>query len=321
MALKEQAPWRWMLEDQIFGVRNPETGQIGYVSVMGALGEHLAVAVYLGSEGLEGFWRMHEGTDVAEYALLEVPQLQAAFMNREDLLPEDREILKGLGVKVRGRQAWPAFHSIVPGCLPWPVDPAEASYLALALEQTIEVAKRVASDPRVLKRGPKGTYLVRTLAVQGWIDEWLSPPATPPPPLPSFNREQAAALRARLPRTRMTVQIDLFPLGVSIRERRGVRPYLAYTLLVVDAESGLVLGSDVMTAQPSLQEMWSTVPTKVMGIFAGSQMLPARIATASSRLEEYLAPLAAEWNCPIKTFRRLPALEAARTALEQFMAR
>jgi len=62
-AFKEQAPWEWMFEDEIFGVRNPETGYIGYASVMGRLGEHLALGVYLGSEGLIGFYQLSAGEE------------------------------------------------------------------------------------------------------------------------------------------------------------------------------------------------------------------------------------------------------------------
>lgn len=34
---------------RVFGIAYPETGEIGFVSVMGALGQHVAVALYLGS--------------------------------------------------------------------------------------------------------------------------------------------------------------------------------------------------------------------------------------------------------------------------------
>jgi hypothetical protein len=43
--LKALAPWRWMEEDDLFGVQNPETGEVGFVSVMGQLAEHTALAV------------------------------------------------------------------------------------------------------------------------------------------------------------------------------------------------------------------------------------------------------------------------------------
>ena len=40
--VKELAPWEWMTEGDLFGVQNPETKEIGFVSVMGELGEHFS---------------------------------------------------------------------------------------------------------------------------------------------------------------------------------------------------------------------------------------------------------------------------------------
>ena len=53
--VKEMAPWEWMTEADAFGVQNPETDEPGFVSVMGMLGEHYAVSLYRGSEGIHGF--------------------------------------------------------------------------------------------------------------------------------------------------------------------------------------------------------------------------------------------------------------------------
>jgi hypothetical protein len=33
--VKELAPWEWMTEADVFGVQNPETDELGFVSVMG----------------------------------------------------------------------------------------------------------------------------------------------------------------------------------------------------------------------------------------------------------------------------------------------
>ena len=38
--LKKQAPWEWMYEDEVFGVRNPETGEIDYAEVERLAREH-----------------------------------------------------------------------------------------------------------------------------------------------------------------------------------------------------------------------------------------------------------------------------------------
>jgi len=37
-ALKSLAPWTWMCDDEVFGVKDPESGVIGCCSVMGNLG-------------------------------------------------------------------------------------------------------------------------------------------------------------------------------------------------------------------------------------------------------------------------------------------
>ncbi len=54
--VKELAPWKWMDESELFGVQSPETGELGFVSIMGMAGEHFAVAVYQGAKGCTAFW-------------------------------------------------------------------------------------------------------------------------------------------------------------------------------------------------------------------------------------------------------------------------
>jgi hypothetical protein len=104
--IKEMAPWQWMSETDIFGVRNPEMGEIGFVSIMGALGEHYAVAVYLGSQGLYRFWSFEEsGPYALDDGLLAIPHLQASFEDRSELTKRDLDVIKTLSLKFRGRQA------------------------------------------------------------------------------------------------------------------------------------------------------------------------------------------------------------------------
>lgn len=53
--IRELAPWEYMYEQDIFGIQFPETGKLGFVSVMGNLGEHYAVAIYPGKKALKVF--------------------------------------------------------------------------------------------------------------------------------------------------------------------------------------------------------------------------------------------------------------------------
>lgn len=75
-----------MEEDDIFGFEMPGTGELGFISVMGALGEHYAMAIYQGVKGLDGFWQMQElGLSLTPEFILTVPQLQASFEDREEI--------------------------------------------------------------------------------------------------------------------------------------------------------------------------------------------------------------------------------------------
>jgi len=133
--IRELAPWEYMYEHNIFGVQFPEKGNLGFVSVMGNLGEHFAVAVYMGKKGFEGFLNMQRmGYRLAPDIVLQVPQLQASFEDREMITPEDRKIIKQLGLKFRGEKAWPQFRSYRPGCFPWYLEKEEAQLLIHGLE-------------------------------------------------------------------------------------------------------------------------------------------------------------------------------------------
>jgi hypothetical protein len=99
--VKELAPWEWMEESHIFGVQAPETGELGFISVMGALGEHYAVAVYQGTKGLGGFWDMQsKGSKLTPEVVLQIPQLQASFEDRDLILQRRPRCDKKIGSQI-----------------------------------------------------------------------------------------------------------------------------------------------------------------------------------------------------------------------------
>ena len=161
--IKEMKPWEWMNESEIFGVLDPESDLIGFVSIMGMLGEHTAISVYLGPEGLEGFLEMSEEDPEGVATLLfEVPQLQAAFMDRDDLTAQDRNLLKSLGLRYRGKGAWPWCRSFRPGYMPYYLELGEVRFLDHALRQVPEMAERLLESPDAFSSPDEpDAYLVR----------------------------------------------------------------------------------------------------------------------------------------------------------------
>lgn len=316
--VKALAPWEWMTEEDVFGVRDPEAGEIGFVSVMGRQGEHFGISVYRGVEGLSGFAYV-QTVDLEAYPemLFEIPQLQASFEDRETLRAEERALIKELGLRFRGRKAWPQFQSFRPGFLPWLPDALEARVLTRALEQLLEVAPRVREDPALLRSSGEGNFFVRVpggAGGDGWSDRVEHVESPPPTPIPvCWNAETLEAL-TRLKPSGMSVAVDFFLLPAPIAEE-GKRPVFPYVLLVVDAESGIVVATDILSVQESPEEMWGRVPAALLEVLNQAELLPGELRVRSDLLATVLKPVAEELQVPLTLFEELDELDRAKHSL------
>ena len=319
--LKEVAPWQWMEETDVFGVQNPETSELGFVSIMGALGEHLALALYQGAEGLYGFWGYQRTHGEVPEALLEIPRLEASFEDRNDLPPRDLQLIKDLGLRYRGRQAWPAFTSFRPGYVPWYLEAAEARFLTLAIDQALDVALRFREQRDLLKTPRDLDWLVRvpeerdgTLA---WHDTVLTVPLPEPRSIQLAMDKTLLQQAQRFPHSQAVVEADLYPFPGGFGER-GERPRTAYVLLLVERESGLILGTDLLQADPNLDAVWQQVPLAALRALAAFGTLPKRIDVRLDTLGRALGVLGEDLRFEVRQVRSLRALDAVK---RQFMQR
>ncbi len=320
--VKELAPWTWMDEADIFGVQNPETGEIGFVSIMGMAGEHFAVALYQGAAALYDFWELESGDALVNpMGLLDIPQLQASFEDRDMLAKQDRDVIKKLGLKFRGANAWPMFRSYAPGLMPWFVTATEARFLACALARTLEVAPRLKAQPDLLdiendEAGER--YLVCVPQGQGeslvWTEQLVRIPAPEPEIIPIVLDMEVADQLKQLPRRQLELEIDLLSLPMPIGEK-GERPYRPYLLMLADARSGMVVGFELMKPEPSVTGMHGQIPMKLAGWLAQAGVIPALISVRSELLLELLDPLANILNVKLGQSDSLPSLEAAMDAM------
>jgi hypothetical protein len=313
--VKEMAPWEWMMEDEVFGVRNPERDEIGFVSVMGFGGEHFAVALYQGVVALYDFLTLGEADSVEAERVLEIPQLQASFEDRGHLEKEDRETIKKLGLKFRGANSWPMFRNYAPGMFPWFLTSSEARFLTTALEQLLDVASRVRDDEDVLWGEEDGEFLVRVPRVEKarlvWEDKIMRVPE------PELKKAAPAPLDPQLleslkqmPEVTNVIEIELTMLPMPVREKKD-RPFFPYLLMLVDASSGVILGNDMLQPLPSLDAMRAEFPTKVAEHLLRLGVKPLKIAVRTETTARSLAPLAEELGIRIKLSPRLPALDEA----------
>ena len=319
--IKKLAPWRWMEEDDVFGVQNPETNEIGFVSIMGQLAEHTAVAVYIGARGLYGFLDLQEAElAVDPFALLDIPQLQLSFEDRESLEKRDRDDIKRLGLKFRGAGSYPLFRSIGSGFLPWFITSDEARFLIYALEQTLEVAPRFEQDPNILtveeEDDPDGDiYLLRVAKSEGdalvWVDE-MRKIREPEPERISFDisKEMLDRLKEYPQNNKLIFEVDLFrgPTPVLNSENR---PFVPKMLMVAERNSRMVLGGKFLEPTETTAKLVEAVAASLFKIWAEHRVIPKEILVGSDLVYGILRRFSQKLNTTLQQTDDLIAIDEA----------
>ncbi len=310
--------WNWMYDSDLFGVQNPANGEIGYCCIMGNLGEVFALAVYLGTEGLEGYFKMQSGKHPSEDIDLIHSQkcLIASFEDREFLQKEDLEITKKLNLKFRGQNAWPLFRNYQPGYHPWYLTSDEARYLPLALQQAVDVCLRFEKDEDLLHFPKMTHFLVRVSEKDGgtliWKDKWLKPE---PLEKVEFVPEPADEVRLQrikreAAREQQTWEIDFFYSSVPVREKEE-RPCYPYTILFVDNYSGFILNSH-MTPHSNYEIELSE---KFLDLMENTQILPKEVYVKKKEVFKIIEQITTILGIKLRLVKKLEMSKQAQYAM------
>lgn len=319
---KELAPWNWMHDCDIFGIKDPVSGEIGYCCIMGAAGEHYALGLYLGSEGLDGLLRILSGefSEFKDEALYIQKCLMASFEDRKYLQKQDLAQIKALGLKFRGSHEWPLFRSYVPGFVPWYLTGEEARFLTVALQQAMNVPTRFKKDPGLLVHPSKTHYFVRVPDKMGgsiiWKDEWLEPlplKREEPPAIPVGKTTLSRLKKAGLQR-RGIWEMDFFYVPAPVWEK-GERPYYPYMSLLVDHNSALFLDFQMEKHADNK----SKFPEKFADFIERVKVMPDELLVKRRDVYRLMEPLSAELGIEITMVERLPALEHVQRAMRGFI--
>ncbi len=324
------APWDFMTEADNFAVVLPAPYGVGLVSVMGAGGEHFAVALYLGPRAIFDFWGLlaGEGGDEPE-AVLEIDQLQLSWEGRSVLDRRDRQLLADLGVKPRGSHAWPMLRRYRAGYFPWFAHDDEVAMMITALEQLLVMAPRIRCDRAILSAPPDRHCLLRYPASPSsppadWSERFESFPLAEDLHITVVIDPQRMTRVAALPLTAIEIELDLFaaPMMRIDGKSEGVaQPYYPYMLLGVERRRGLIIGFETLTALQGLEQMWPEIPRSFADLLIGAACRPARIVVHRPLLAKLLAPFCDETGIALRLVRELKTLATARRHLDEMAVR
>jgi len=310
----ELAPWQELYENELFAVQDPDSGLTGYVSVMGNLGEHRALAVYQGEAGLNGFLRMQELTDPPGHLdVLTVPQLQLSFENKMDLDGEDLQIIQGLELRIRSGEAWPQFRSYKPCHAPWFLEPAEIEFLRVVLEQSIALLRDRGKVAEIRETAHNGMMLTRRAKKSGhdwvWSDSIEPIPSPRPPNIAYMVSHDLVEEVGRLKRRDQEILLDVEMLLTPVKDKTDDRPYFPFLLLAVDKKSELVLYNDLLKATKGWERFLAEIPNTVLLTLSRLGFIPSQVYVRKPFLQEALQPLANEMSFRCKKINEMPLVD------------
>lgn len=307
-SLRQLKPWSWMAEDQLVLVRDA-AGQTHSVSVMGAVGDFEAVAVYLGAEGQHFFERAHESPNL-DLFLGEQRSVRVEFGSRSELGPPDRDLLRQLAPEMmKGRGKVPLFRAVRPGFLAWYPTEEEGSLLARGLEAVLLVAARQAEVTW------EGRYpLVDWTDGEVVLSTGVPARASAVPRKPALDPTRVKRAQS-LPGGRGMLIVDHFYAPTGIGEKHS-RKAAFRAAVALDADSGIALSPIVAPPEDATADLLAEVTLK--GI-ESIKTRPAVVVVRSSDFESMLKPLAQALGFRIGVISEIPPLEEFKSQMLGFL--
>ena len=304
--------WGWMYDDDLFGVQNPEDGEIGYCCIMGNFGEMFAIAVYSGEEGLEGYLKIQSGeigkTDPDALHYQEC--LMASFEARAYLQKEDLQLIKKLGLKFRGRNEWPMFRSYRPGYFPWFLTKKEALFLTTAIEQAIDVALRFREDEGLLTSHGEDEYLIRIPDKIGdiilWEDRWMKPAPVEKTRMfdDRVDEVRVQKIKRDAVRTEAIWEIETAFSPTPVREKKE-RPYFPRMIAVIDHHSTIALDFYMFDISSDASDFRN----HFLSFLEKNGKLPQEILIRKEETHQLISPIAAQLKINVRSVSELLAFE------------
>ncbi len=329
--LRKLAPWEWMHDGDIFGFEDPETGSQYFISIMGNLGQHYAMAVYPGAENLYQILKMYQpgSESEKENIFFRTGQIQLSFEDRDYLESQDLLITKWVGLerRLRGPNAWPCFRNTIPGRIPWFVGKEELRILMLAIEQILEVAPRLRDaleevETMLVRVMAEHKVLMRVPVQEGGELRWEEHVKTiepPPPRVFACPLEDSEIERLR----KFPVSDNEFEVALQVVSEQFVHPneeeapYAPWLAVAIETEAGSVAGHKVLIADPSIDVVFGGPSQALVEALAATESRPKAVAVKDEESAALVAETCRRLDIPVR-IRNLDHVNMFFRALADF---
>ena len=309
-------PWTILYEDELFAVKSPESENEYFISIMGSNEEVYALSAYEGAEALYQFWDLHnDEIELPPENIMLIPHMMVSLDNRENIPQKQRSVIKQLGLKYRGKQAWPNIERIIPAYLPDIPDDSHLHDLVFILEQSIHVIKRATKNKDFIYNETRheDEYLFREAKPDNgqWVWKDIYKRVTVPTREMkiTYSKDKLASFK-ELPVGDHELEMDFVMIPAPTKEKGGA-PYFPFIFIIVDPNEGMIIDFEIMSPQPDFDSMLSSLPETILGKIIQTDERPGVISYKSPYIEGIMKWIKKETGQEMEQRLDLPVLEDA----------
>ncbi|MEG1996810.1 MAG: hypothetical protein RR051_00040 [Clostridiales bacterium] len=141
--IKKQKPWLYLADNDLVTIELPQREEPSFVSIMGKNQKNYGICIYPGFKSFLGCLKMRQAEDGEPSFITHSYQncFTCVFGNNKDLMPEDKDVLRQLGISFRGDNQWIYFRSNRSGFLPWRLNASQVDLVADIVESLYGVSE------------------------------------------------------------------------------------------------------------------------------------------------------------------------------------
>lgn len=317
--IKELKPWEKFWDMDLIGIRDGAEEDTVFFSILGRGGDCYGIVVYEGYEGLNSFLMltMQQSMNLSpQYAMFHQKNLTCYWGDREELSAKQRNIIKELGYKYRGRNQWLYFLSFEPGYYPYNMDADEVQRMGRYLQDLgMALQHYDAMDADV--DFENGNMFLLTFGEDR--KTWNFGQA--PLPFTAFQfgnllitDEELLADLAEAPRCDAVLEADISVLGASVSDKKYDRPANPALSLLGDAKSGMMIRFEMLEPEDDAVVMLAEI---LIG-FIFNAGAPKEVRVSNVIVEAGLEQICDVCGIRLRRVKRLQGLESFMEEMQRF---
>jgi len=313
-------PWESLGDQDLILMEDPQSQQICYCSIMGALGEVFSLHVYVGAEGYRLFRKIAAGKPMSVGEFVASQQgVSVEFVKPSELTTPDRKMLQAFNYSTKRGGMAPMFRALRPGYYPWYATEQEGKLLARCMQAVLAFCRSMPVGDSSYWDGAD-VYPLFIPTADGQNDYEIEKVSAPEPPLapaqvPEVDETLLAKVRERNYAVAGALEVDHF-FGAGMVGNKDERKACLRMGLATDARSGFVFQPEVGSAQDSTGEILLRV---VLNAILGGRFVPQEIRVRHQEFEVLLQGLACRLGSSVRVAKSLPALDHAKNHLLAMM--